>query len=107
MQNQNILQFRYFYFFYYWVDASVWWTVSPRGYSPAQYFGTVPKKTDIILKTYNTYKEPYLDHKINLVKILREYMHQKKAPARHVFPESGTKSQRDYEQLKHIVSSDT
>jgi hypothetical protein len=58
-------------------------------------------------KTYNTYKEPYLDHKINLVKILREYMHQKKAPARHVFPESGTKSQRDYEQLKHIVSSDT
>jgi hypothetical protein len=25
----------------------------------------------------------------------------------HVFPESGIKSQRDYEQLKHIVSSDT
>ena len=39
-------------------------------------------------------------------------MHQKKDPARsfflmHVFLESGTKSQRDYEQLKHIVSSDT
>jgi hypothetical protein len=39
-------------------------------------------------------------------------MHQNKAPARsflmmHVFPESGTKSQRDYEQLKHIVSSET
>ena len=65
-----------------------------------------PEKNDIILKTYNTYKEPYLD-KINLVKILSEYMHQKKAPARHVFPESRTKSQRDYEQLKHIVSSDT
>jgi hypothetical protein len=39
-------------------------------------------------------------------------MHQKKAPAlsfflMHVFPESGTKSQRDYEQLKHIVSYDS
>jgi hypothetical protein len=32
-------------------------------------------------------------------------MHQKKAPG--VFPESTTKSQRDYEQLKYIVSSDT
>ena len=45
-----------------------------------------PEKTDVILKTY-----------INLVKILREYMHQKKALAQsfflmHVFPEYGTKS---------------
>jgi hypothetical protein len=50
MQNQNILQFRYFYFFYYWVDASVWWTVNPRRYSLAQYFGTGPKKTILFWK---------------------------------------------------------
>jgi hypothetical protein len=39
-------------------------------------------------------------------------MHQNKAPAQsflmmHVFAESGTKYQLDYEQLKHIVISDT
>jgi hypothetical protein len=39
-------------------------------------------------------------------------MHQNKAPPQsflmmHVFAESGTKYQLDYEQLKHIVSSDT
>ena len=51
MQNPNLLQFRYLYLYYYWVDVSVWWTVSPRGYSPA--LGYWPEKNDIILKTYN------------------------------------------------------
>ena len=55
MQNSNLLQFCYFVIYYHWVDASVWWNVSPRGYSPDQKPSTwvLARKTSIIVKTYN------------------------------------------------------